>query len=322
MKISTPRANILNPGFEALGAAAVFYKGRNKIPFLKSTQVFAAKINDEIAPPSVSVLTSSSSRPVSYDGNKPDENWGDSANQENDNRSEGYQGRGEGNTTENRGTQAQQSNSSSASVSGAWSESMYSRYTYETFSRTALANKTIDFRNIDYKLLGAAIFYATNIERQKYGRSRFKFSSVLYKAAFLQSYEMVKYNFFSHTNPNAGKTTVSNRVQIYGVWKHTVGENIAYTFGIRYNSGSSFIPPRNPGDAFIDSSTNAPIPNHSYWSYALSVVVEWMHSPGHRRNILNASFRKLGAAGYLTYKGQYRMPYFKSTQVFAGGTND
>jgi hypothetical protein len=47
-----------------------------------------------------------------------------------------------------------------------WNDSMYSRYNYSTFQAYAPANQAIDFKNIDYELLCAAIFYATNKERE------------------------------------------------------------------------------------------------------------------------------------------------------------
>jgi uncharacterized protein YkwD len=186
---------------------------------------------------------------------------------------------------------------------------MYSRFNYTNFQNSSLAKQPINFNNIDYELLGAAIFYATNIERAKHNRPLFKPSMVLYKAAFIHSKDMAERNFFSHTSPIAGRSTPSDRVKLYGQWIRTVGENIAYTFGIQYRAGTSV-------------SSFANIPPHSYWSFALSVVDSWMNSPGHRRNILNAAFGRLGAAGYLEYKMPHRIPYFKATQVFAGDTND
>jgi uncharacterized protein YkwD/thiol-disulfide isomerase/thioredoxin len=189
-----------------------------------------------------------------------------------------------------------------------WNSAMYPRYTHKTFGNTAMAKQAIDMNTIDYELLGAAIFYATNIEREKNNKPLFKPSMILYKAAYMHSYDMVQRNFFSHTNPIAGKTSPSDRVRQFGTWQQSVGENIANTFAIQYKAGTR-----------VSSFDN--IPPHSYWSYALAVVETWMNSPGHKRNILNERFMRLGAAGY-QHRNSSNVPYIKATQVFAGGTSD
>lgn len=203
------------------------------------------------------------------------------------------------------GTTTTPANPSTATV---WNSSMYRLYTHKTFGNSALARQAIDMNKIDYELLGAAIFYATNIEREKNNKPLFSPSMILYKAAYMHSYDMVQRNFFSHTSPIAGRASPSDRVRQFGNWQQSVGENIANTFAIQYRAGTR-----------VSSFDN--IPPHSYWSFALSVVESWMNSPGHKRNILNERFLRLGAAGH-QYRNSNNVPYIKATQVFAGGTSD
>ena len=64
-----------------------------------------------------------------------------------------------------------------------WNNSYYNKYNYSTFQNLSIIHKEIDLKNIDYELFSAAIFYATNIERVKYGRNVFRHSLSLEKAA-------------------------------------------------------------------------------------------------------------------------------------------
>ena len=98
-----------------------------------------------------------------------------------------------------------------------------------------------------------------NIERNKAGLSNLTTNSSLTAAANKRA-EETKISF-SHTRPNGSK--FSTALQEYGVSYRTAGENIAYG-------------QRSPQE----------------------VVNGWMNSPGHRANILNASFNKIGIGVY------------------------
>ena len=84
---------------------------------------------------------------------------------------------------------------------------------------------------------------------------------------------MVDQNYFSHTSPTYG--TPFQMLTSFGVSYRTAGENIAYG-------------QRTPRE----------------------VVTAWMNSPGHRANILNASYTQIGV-GYVA-SGNYW------TQLFIG----
>lgn len=99
------------------------------------------------------------------------------------------------------------------------------------------------------------VLQLVNQERAKAGLSAFTTNSTLTAAANKRAQETVQ--SFSHTRPNG--TSFSTALKEFGVSYRTAGENIAYG-------------QRSPQE----------------------VVDGWMNSPGHRANILNASFHKIG----------------------------
>lgn len=86
----------------------------------------------------------------------------------------------------------------------------------------------------------------------------------LEKAAFRFSKEMVNKRFFDHVSPSG--STLSTRVKkvkyTKGARSWALGENIAWGTGTRATPAS--------------------------------IVDAWMHSPGHKRNILDPTFREIG----------------------------
>jgi uncharacterized protein YkwD len=171
-----------------------------------------------------------------------------------------------------------------------WTDAHYEKYTYESFQKLSVVKQTIDPDDIDYPLFCAAVFYATNIEREKHKLPRYKHSAALEKAAQDNSEDMVKKNFYSHTSPIKGKKKMSDRLALVGIENVNCAENIF--------------------DKFEKEPT--------YWGYALGLVKGWMDSPGHRRNILGENYKYLGCGVYY-YVNKEWQDYFwvKSTQNFS-----
>lgn len=151
-----------------------------------------------------------------------------------------------------------------------WTRDMYAKHDYESFARLPMVHRAIDPQNVDYALLDAAVFYATNRQRDKYGLKPLKYSAALEKAAFEHARDMAKHNFFSHRSPISGKETIGKRMAAAGVPSGYSGENIHF---------------------------HGPV-GKSYLEEANEVVSDWMNSPGHRRNILNGSYHYLGCGVY------------------------
>ncbi len=211
-----------------------------------------------------------------------------------------------------------------------WNDSMYSRYNYSTFQAYAPANQAIDFKNIDYELLCAAIFYATNKERvngtttspdsggTSLNLKPFEYSQYLKYSAQMHAYDMVANNFFDHENPyDSTKKTPFDRMSLCYVTGGMRAENIADVFGIAYQAGSNFIPPNRGSSVFVDGVTKKPIPPHTYNSFSQALLSDWMHSPGHRANILEKQLVYLGCgAAFYNDPECYGIQKFKCVQNF------
>ena len=199
-----------------------------------------------------------------------------------------------------------------------WETFYYSNYDYKSFSKSKLANQKIDFRNIDYPLLHAAIFYETNRQRIEHRKATFKHSQAMEEAARQHSIDMVQLNFFSHDSPMRGKKTLSERLAQVGINNAYKGENIATFYGLDYDSGKPvFAPPQN-GGFFSYVYKGEPLEPNTYLSAARTVVKNWMSSAGHRENILNENFKFLGVGvAFFEDRNFYKMPTFKATQNFA-----
>lgn len=147
-----------------------------------------------------------------------------------------------------------------------WNESMYVRYTWQSFQNYQPANQSINSNNIDYELFNAALFYETNRQRSLNGLPSLQFQLGCRQAAQLHAQDMVDYNFFDHVNPYvASHRSLSQRVELFNVEWFGIAENIAYgTQGGTYNEVAAY---------FLNN---------------------WMNSPGHRANILNSSYTHMG----------------------------
>lgn len=206
-----------------------------------------------------------------------------------------------------------------ASDKKSFSDNLYSQHTYETFAGLESANQEIDVEEIDYELLNAAIFYATNKQRGLHKKKQFSFFPLLRDAAVTQSTQMVKYDFFDHQNPkNAKLKTLKDRLEsVGGAGKYlAAGENISEYFLLDYQAKTPFRIERvNNKQMYLLSKTGKPIKPHTYRSFGEAIVADWMTSPGHRANILDDKFTHLGCGSLLSTRPD-QFPKAKATQVF------
>ena len=113
-----------------------------------------------------------------------------------------------------------------------------------------------------------------NAKRTEAGLKPLTIDNTLVQVARYKSDNMIQNNFFSHTNPDGTKWT--NWLQTIGYKYTTSGENIAY----------------NTYDA-------------------VELFNQWWNSPGHRANMMNASYTKVGI-GVVYGNGKYMV-----TQTFS-----
>ncbi|MEV6924211.1 CAP domain-containing protein [Dactylosporangium sp. NPDC051485] len=117
-----------------------------------------------------------------------------------------------------------------------------------------------------------------NVERAKAGCGPVKYNAKLRAAAYKHSADMAKRDYFSHTTPEG--VEFATRIKAEGYNWSGAGENIAAGQGT----------PEQVMDA-------------------------WMHSEGHRANILNCKFVDLGVGLEYQVKNNRKIPYW--TQDFA-----
>ena len=79
-------------------------------------------------------------------------------------------------------------------------DSMYHHHNWKTFVKLKALQDTLDFRQIDYQLLNAAVFYLTNKKRINHGRIPLSFSPKLRDMARFHSSQMAKFDFVDHVN--------------------------------------------------------------------------------------------------------------------------
>ena len=114
------------------------------------------------------------------------------------------------------------------------------------------------------KTLDRATLCLMNSERVAHGRSRLHAAPSLTRAARRFARTMVRRHFFDHTSPS-GSTMISRvraTAYLHRAGAYSLGENIAW-------GGGSLGTPR-------------------------AIVRAWMHSAGHRANLLNPRFRHVG----------------------------
>lgn len=107
-----------------------------------------------------------------------------------------------------------------------------------------------------------------NVERAKNGLSALSIDAGIMKTATIKSQDMAKNNYFSHTSPTYGSPF--DLMKQYGVSYRAAGENIA-----------------------MGQTSPAQVMNG------------WMNSPGHRANILNGSYTKIGVGVAQNANGTY-----------------
>ena len=115
-----------------------------------------------------------------------------------------------------------------------------------------------------------------NQERTSRGLGALSVDSALTKTATLKSQDMAKNNYFNHTSPTYGSPF--DMMKQFGITYRTAGENIA-----------------------MGQTSPAQVMNG------------WMNSEGHRANILNSSFTKIGVGVAQNANG-----YYYWTQQFIG----
>ncbi len=167
----------------------------------------------------------------------------------------------------------------------------------------------------DAALFQEAVLYFVNAERRRNGRSPLEGDPRLARAAADHAANMARHRAMTHklADPKVGK--LSQRLATNGVTFRRAGENIGMEKTYRLLGRP--ISTRASGCAFTYADTGARVPAHSHASLADSAVARWMASSGHRRNILEARFRRMGAGAAIDPRGAACGDVYLA-QTFAG----
>ena len=164
-----------------------------------------------------------------------------------------------------------------------WKPSDYKRTTYRNFRQNRAFSRNINFNEIDYGLLNAAIHFATNEIRVRHGRKPVPYALELERAAWHHSRRMVQFNFFSHGDHRR----YPKRFRRAGIANPAIAENIAVApYGGRV----------------------------TYLKVAQNLIKIWMNSSGHRSNMLSNKPHQMGCGAYHYKKGSWN--WFKAVQVW------
>ncbi len=126
------------------------------------------------------------------------------------------------------------------------------------------ANASVSSGQVSERTLAHSTVCLLNVERTSRGLRALRVNRRRSRAARQHSRDMVRKRYFAHTSRSG--SNMSDRIRRYGYLRHArrwmIGENLAWGSGWR-------------------SSPRA-------------IVQAWMHSPGHRHNILTGRFREIG----------------------------
>lgn len=194
-----------------------------------------------------------------------------------------------------------------------WTIEEYGNFDYKSFYQREDVNQKIEVDDFDSSLLEAALFYATNEIRVRKKKAAFSFHKVLLKSSQIHSSEMEKHNFFDHSNrKNRRLRKLSQRIAKAGGGFLAFGENLAlvniYSLG---KKGTYFV----NKDGEIVNQKGSPLQIKTYKELAVYVVDEWMHSKGHRENVLR-DYTFLGCGVSNLIPGKDGIPEILITQNF------
>lgn len=178
---------------------------------------------------------------------------------------------------------------------------------------TGNINRAIDARPVNQALFASLVLYHTNVERCRRGLRPLQMTNGVQRSATILAEGMARDRNYSHTLNRPGVRTLSDRLHYSGEPFRRGGENIALNFFFVLN-GRSYI---GGGCNFRYQSTGQPVPRHTYASMAQELMASWMASPGHRQNIMNRGFTRMGAAIGLDPRGQLCGQVY-AAQAFAG----
>jgi len=158
------------------------------------------------------------------------------------------------------------------------------------FWALAAVNEVIIVEDFNREMLEAALFHATNDTREKKGKPAFIWNPLLNKAARLQSVLMANAETLRHSWPKPKNSrSLIDRIELFGGQFKAIGENIARLYILDIPESEEYY---SSGKKVTDKHGHT-IENKTYKKLAKECLEAWMHSKGHRINILS-TFEEIG----------------------------
>ena len=168
----------------------------------------------------------------------------------------------------------------------------------EEFFNEILSEETLDnisntfIPEFSASKIESLVFQYTNEERNKHGKSSLTNDARLASIARGHSYDMGNRGFFDHDTPEGLEPT--DRANNAG---HSCRKDYGsyYTIGIAENIAQHWL-----YTSYMTIGIKSSYTWHSEESLAREIVDGWMNSPGHRENILDSDYDRLGVGISIT----------------------
>jgi len=180
----------------------------------------------------------------------------------------------------------------------------------------------IEPRNFEPELLESALLASTNQERIQRGLPPLIRNDRLAQSARRYSEDMRRRQKISHVSPTYGLETLPARLEQAGIApvNASVAENLAVDYCLVISGIPFYLENRSGTERYMDARTRKPVRPYTYHAFARQVVDRWIQSPGHRENLLNPGFQRIGIG---VSAGRYRgLDAIYVTQHFWGGFED
>lgn len=180
------------------------------------------------------------------------------------------------------------------------------------FFQLGEVNQEIDPENLNTSLLEAAVFHASNEVRANKKKAQYTHSPILQKSARFHSEYLYSIDKLDHLNRKEKKyRTPSDRIKSFGGSFYSTAENLAQESIYQLKNGEAFY---IENGQFYDGKGN-PLKLHTYASLARKVLDDWMHSKGHRQNLMD-DYAQLGCGVSAIANPRNNTPYIYITQNF------
>lgn len=154
-------------------------------------------------------------------------------------------------------------------------------------------HQPISISKPNQSLFNEAVLLFSNAIRRKHGRAPLQVDSALAAAASDHARNMARLRTHAHELPVRGQRDLSQRIKRRSVSFRLAAENIAMDKVYRLLGRP--ISANYSGCDFRYGDTKETVPVHTYASLAHQVVSRWVASPGHKKNLLNRKYQRLGA---------------------------